>query len=326
MRILIYGAGALGQAVGCLLAADGHDIDLVLRPRYKEAILKKGLSVAGLYGDFHVEPENIGLHEVINSVRNTVFDYVLITTKAFDTNSAVSQLDGISIQSFTAVSLQNGCGNFEILIEKFGEARSLAGRVITGFEIVRPATVMITVSADAIHIGGSREGHIPEKADRLASAINKSGLPCEATPYIQQDLHAKLLYNCALNPLGAILGVPYGALADDPATRKIMDQVIDETFAVITASGGAIHWQDGSAYRTFFYEKQVPATYNHRPSMLQDIENGKPTEVDALTGYVSTLGRKYGVVTPTCDLLSHLIRFKGKQSNTSSRRPARRAP
>lgn len=313
MRFLIFGAGALGQAVGCLLAADGHDVSMILRPRFIDAISKEGLSVTGLYGDYHVDPDRIGLHETIETLPEKAFDYVLITTKAYNTGEAVDALRHLSIQEFTAVSLQNGCGNFELLIDCFGPERSLAGRVITGFELLRPGVVTITVSADAVHIGGSKEGEIPQKAGQLAAVINRSGLPCEATPFILRDLYAKLLYNCALNPLGAILGVHYGALGDNASAREIMDRVIDETFAVIKAEGGVTHWHNASAYRAFFYQKQIPATYHHRPSMLQDIENNKPTEVEALTGYVAALGKKRGVSTPACDILSSLIRFKEQE-------------
>jgi len=213
-----------------------------------------------------------------------------------------------------AVTMQNGCGNLEMICERFGEARSLGARVITGFEIVHPGRNRITVSADATHIGGCREGEVPNAAERLATAINQSGLPCIATPYVKRDLFAKLLYNCALNPLGAILGVHYGALADDPDSREIMNRIIEETFSVIAAMGGTTHWQNAEEYQRFFYEKQVPTTYNHRPSMLQDIEHGKPTEIDAMTGYVADQGRKHMVATPACDLVSGLVRFKERQA------------
>ncbi|MHB9028478.1 MAG: ketopantoate reductase family protein [Candidatus Latescibacterota bacterium] len=314
MRILVFGAGALGQAVGCLLAADGHTVDLILRERFREAILHEGLAVTGIFGDFRVTPDRIGAHSSIDAVRDRGFDYALVTVKSYDTAAASDALATLADQSFTAVSLQNGCGNLEILLNRFGSNRTLAARVITGFEIGRPGLVGITVTADAIHIGGPASGEIPQSAVRLANAINHSGLPCATTPHIDRDLLAKLLYNSALNPLGAILGVHYGALGDNPHSREIMNRVIGEVFAVIRARGARTHWETPEEYENFFYSQQIPATYHHRSSMLQDLEAGKRTEVEALTGYVSTQGRLHGVPTQVCDTLSDLVRFRERAS------------
>lgn len=190
--------------------------------------------------------------------------------------------------------------------------------MITGFEIRQPGTVNITVTADDVHIGSCIRGTIPPFAERLSDIINQAGLPCRAVNDIYQDLFAKLLYNCALNPLGAILGVHYGALGDNPETRKIMEQVIDETFAVIHGLGGTMPWPDGKSYRRIFYEKLLPMTYNHRPSMLQDLEQGKPTEIEALAGYVAEQGSKLSIPTPACSMLAGLVRFR-EQAGTGGK-------
>lgn len=313
MRILIFGAGALGQAIGCLLAADRHRVDLVLRPRFIEAVAAGGLTVTGIFGTFRVEPGQLGLMPDLRGRSGRDYDLVLLTTKTYDTDRAISAISSLSGCFCPVVSLQNGCGNLEKLESRLGRERSLAGRVITGFEIREPGEVRITVSADAVHVGGCVRGTIPSMARRLAEALSKAGLPAIAVPDVQQSLHAKLLYNCALNPLGAILGVAYGRLAASEQTRMLMDQVIGETFTVITAMGGTTPWTDAAAYGKVFYEKLVPATADHRPSMLQDLEQGKPTEVEAMVGYVAAQGRRYGVATPCCDLITALIRFREEQ-------------
>lgn len=310
LKILIYGAGAVGQAIGCMLAADGQQVDLLLRERFRKAIRQGGLAVTGIFGDYQVGAEVIGLYTSIDEILGAIYDVVIITAKSYDTVTAVNELHKMVDQSFTIVTMQNGCGNLEMLGDHFGAERTLGARIITGFEIQRSGLVKITVSADAVRVGGYLDGTIPATADKLAQAINNAGLPCGATPHVRRDLLAKLLYNSALNPLGAILGVHYGELGDDPDTRNIMNKVLDEAFAVINAMGMQTHWDTADEYRTFFYGKQLPLTYEHRPSMLQDIENCKPTEVAAFTGYISAQGARHGVLTPTCDLLSGLVRFK----------------
>jgi len=309
MKILIFGAGALGQALGCLLAADGHDVDLIIRKRFIDAILANGLEVTGIFGNFTADPDRLQLFETLRKPDETDYDCALITTKSYDTAEAVRAIGGLDNFSGPVVSMQNGCGNIERVKQRFGSIRTYGARVITGFEIRQPGTVNITVTADDIHIGSCIRGTIPPFAQRLADAVNRAGLPCKAVNNIYQDLFAKLLYNCALNPLGAILGVHYGALGDNPETRKIMEQVIDETFAVIRGLGGTTPWPDGKSYRRIFYEKLLPMTYNHRPSMLQDLEQSKPTEIKALTGYVADQGAKLSIPTPACSMLTGLVRF-----------------
>jgi 2-dehydropantoate 2-reductase len=313
MHILIYGAGALGQAIGCMLAADGHKVDLLLRSRHAEGVQSVGLAVTGIFGDYHVAPERIDLLTNLKTRSGAEYDIILLTTKTYDTDAAISGIAALTRCYCPVVSMQNGCGNLEKLEERLGRERSLAARVITGFEIERPGVVRITVSADAVHVGGCVRGVIPAAAKRLAEALAHAGLPSIAVPDITQSLFAKLLYNCALNPLGAVLGVHYGALADNVETRALMDRVIDETFAVIATIGGTTPWPNATAYRKVFYGQLVPATYHHRSSMLQDLENNKPTEVEAMVGYVAAQGHRYGVSTSCCDILAALVRFKQQQ-------------
>lgn len=312
MRFLIYGAGALGQAIGCMLAADGRQVDFLLRRRFIESISAEGLKVTGILGDFVAPKANCTLLSSIDQAAGN-YDYVLITTKTYDTEEAIRDIATLGDRAARVVSMQNGCGNVELVDQCFGPEKSLGARVITGFEIIRPGSIAITVSADSIHVGGSRSGSIPESARILATMITGAGHPALAVDDIHQSLFAKLLYNCSLNPLGAILGVHYGALSERNETRELMNRVIEETFAVITALGGKTPWPDAATYREVFYQKLVPATYNHRPSMLQDLENGKRTEVDALVGYVSRQGRRLGISTSTCDLLAALVKFKEAQ-------------
>ncbi len=310
MQYLIYGAGALGQAIGCMLAADGHQVDLVLRERFIAPIKNDGLEVTGIFGEYRTAENRLGLLQDLQGRDGSGYDAILLTTKSYDTEAALADIATLAECDCPVFSLQNGCGNLEKVEQRFGPARSLAARVITGFEITRPGSVRITVSADAVHVGGCVRGEIPPAARQLAAALAHAGLPCVAVADIYQSLFAKLLYNCALNPLGAILGVHYGALAESSETRALMDTVIEETFAVITAMGGTTPWSEAAQYKRLFYEQLVPATYNHRPSMLQDLENKKPTEVEAMVGYVVAQGLKYKVATPCCQFLAALVRFK----------------
>src|SRR5262249_23656281 len=152
-----------------------------------------------------------------------------------------------------------------------------------------------------------------ERAEAWAGRLAAAGVPAEPTRALVAELWAKVLYSAALNPLGALLGVPYGALAEGRDTRAIMDAVIEEAFAVARAGGIGLAWPDAGSYRETFYGRLVPSTASHRSSMLQDMERGRSTEIDAINGAVVTRGLAYGVSVPTNLTLTRLIRARARQ-------------
>lgn len=307
MNFLLYGAGALGQALGGLLAAKGHQVDLLLRDRFIGPIKRNGLHICGIFGEISVPSSSFGVITTLTQA-NKNYNYVLITTKTYNTLEAGENITSLGDRANNIVSLQNGCGNLELLQTIFPKEKVIGGRVITGFEILKPGVIEITVSADAIHVGSATPATLPDNVIELAKIIDGTGHPCTPVSDIYQSLFSKLLYNCTLNPLGALLGVHYGILGDNIETQAIMNSTMEETFKVIQKLGSTI--DSLSSYKDLFYNTLLPITYYHRPSMLQDLENNKPTEVDALVGYVSKQGKTLNIPTPTCDMLTALIKFK----------------
>jgi 2-dehydropantoate 2-reductase len=112
-----------------------------------------------------------------------------------------------------------------------------------------------------------------------------------------------------LNPLGAILGVPYGDLGDHPQTRELMRRIIEEIYQVAAAQKVPLTQPDAPAYFKIFLENLVPATAGHRSSMWQDLEAGRRTEIEALNGAISRYGEAAGVATPYNDAIARLVRF-----------------
>lgn len=112
-----------------------------------------------------------------------------------------------------------------------------------------------------------------------------------------------------MNPLGAILGAPYGALGDDPETRELMRLIIAEIYVVAMAKGIKLHHPEAAAYFRHFLEDLVPPTAAHWPSMWQDLQTGRRTEIEALNGAICRYGRGAGVATPYNETMSRLIRF-----------------
>jgi len=317
VRVLVAGAGAVGSVVGGLLAAAGHRVTLLGRATHLEAIAADGLAIEGLWGDHRVH--GLGLATRPSEVEGP-FDAILLTVKSYDTGSMLAAITGAVAADGCVISLQNGLGNVEQVTATVGPERALGGRVIFGAVLPRPGVARVTVFADPIALGAAVAGIAPaeERARDWSARLSAAGVPTELTPNLQAHLWTKIFYNAALNPLGALLGLPYGALADDTDGRALMDAVIDECFAVADARGVTPLVPTAEAYRDLFYGRLVPSTAHHRSSMLQDLERGRRTEIEAINGCIWRYGREAGIPTPVNATMTRLIRFRERRAGTTS--------
>jgi 2-dehydropantoate 2-reductase len=311
--VLVAGAGALGSVLGGLLAAHGWPVTLLGRREHLDAVRRHGLVIDGLYGTHHVRDVECIFEP---AAARGPFQTILLTVKSWDTDATVATVAPLLAPDGVLVVLQNGLGNLERAAARVGAARVLGGRVIFGAEVTAPGHVKVTVHAAPTLIGSPdpADAALAAAAQRWAAALDAAGVPAEPTSSLVAELWAKVLYNAALNPLGALLGVPYGHLAEDPDTRAIMDAVIGEAFAVARADGVALPWPDAGAYRDVFYARLVPSTAAHRSSMLQDLERGRPTEIDAINGHVTTRGSAHGIPTPVNATLAGTIRARVRRA------------
>ncbi len=301
IRVLIYGGGAVGLGIASCLLQSGNDVDILARPQTVAALEHEGLIRTGIFGCVHAKPGAFRCYQSLDEACNRLYDFILICTKSFDSPCAARDLAEHShcIDHATIVLFQNGWGNAEVFAACFDKRRIYKHRA---------NEVEITVHADSIHIG-SLFGESADAVERLCHAISAGGIPCAKTDAIEKDLWAKMLYNCALNPLGAVLGVPYGELAKHAPTRDLMGRIVKEVFAVMAASGYSTHWQNACDFLRVFYDRLVPDTAEHKSSMLQDITAGKRTEIDALNGAVIHLAGECGIDTPYNRAVYHLIKF-----------------
>ena len=309
MNILIYGAGAVGLGLASCLLKAGQQVDLIGRTATIDALKQHGLQRTGLFGDFHSPPVQFGTGVSLGDLPDTLYDFILVCTKSFDSRPAAADLAAHLKKSQTPVVLcQNGWGNAETFAEFFPKDRIKNARIITGFQRPQQHQVEITVHADTMHVGSLFDNDVSE-LEPLSAAIDQGGIPCAVTPTIGKDLWAKMLYNCMLNGLSTLFDVPYGVLGESPHTRAMMQAIAHEVFRVMPADGHSTHWETAPDYLDTFYKRQLPPTYKHEPSMLQDIRAGKPTEIDALNGAIVTLGKQHGIPVPINTTIHHMIQF-----------------
>lgn len=325
MRVLIAGAGALGSVFGGFLRRAGAAVTLLGRGAHLEAIARDGLRLDGLWGAHRVDGFICATDA---ATLRGAFDVILLPVKAPDTAAVAAAVAPRLAPDGVAISLQNGLGNVEQLEAAVGAGRALGARVIFGATRPAPGCARVTVFADPTAIGALAAGVHPARdaaARTWAARLDAAGVPAVYTDRLPALLWAKVFYNAALNPLGALRGVHYGALSEDAAARATMDAVIDEAFAVARAEGVALPWPTAAGYRTEFYGRLVPATYHHRSSMLQDLERGRRTEIGAINGEIVRRGAALGVATPVNGEIVERIRQEERRGGGGAASGERRA-
>lgn len=321
MKILIYGGGAVGLGLASCFLKSKETVDIIARPKTTAALRKYGLIRKGIFGFFRASAENFEAYPSLRHLPNGTYDFILVTTKSFDSESAAKDLSRhkkIFYQKTKIVLCQNGWGNAEIFCRYFSKKKVYNARVITGFIRPKPNVVTITVHADSVKVGSLFHASL-DSLKPLAQAISDGGLPCRVVKDVEKDLWAKILYNCALNSLGAIFEVPYGVLGEQDFTRSLMNDIIKEAFAVMRRAGYRTHWPSARAYLKVFYKKFLPSTAKHNSSTLQDIKAKKKTEIDALNGMVIKLADRLKIPVPTNRNVYQAVKFIEARNFSASR-------
>ncbi|MFN4319250.1 MAG: ketopantoate reductase family protein [Aquificaceae bacterium] len=301
MKFLVVGVGALGSTYLAFLSRAGYRA---------VGLLKKGKSlnkirVEGIWGEFEQRVEAVDSLELIDFEP----DLIILTVKSYDTEGALRDIEPLSRGKSLLLIAQNGYGNYEKAVRLFGKGKVILSRVIFGAKLLQWGHVRITVCADDVVLGDPSEKLEEGFLKYLAQSLSKAGIPTRYEREVYKYLWDKILYNCALNPLGALFEKTYGELAQNPYTKELMDSIIEEAFRVIKANKIPTFWEKPEDYKKHFYEKLIPPTADHYPSMLDDIKKGK-TEVDALNGALVDLGEKVDIPTPVNQFIVKLIKAK----------------
>ena len=308
MNILVIGAGGVGIGLATSVASQGADVSIYARGETAKAIKENGIKRCGLFT--HYEIREIPVYESYEEIPKDHFDYIFICSKTTANEDIAENLNrnrAILNKSTKIIIFQNGFGNDEHYLKHFTKKQVFSARVITGFTRPERHISEVTVYTEPILLG-SLQGENPQELQEIADLITASGIKCEITTEVDKYLWAKMLYNCTLNPLGAILDVSYGKLTENPYTLDIMNSIIDEIFEVIKASPYETLWNTPEEYKDIFYSKLVPDTYNHYSSTHQDIKKKIPTEIDSLNGKVIQLGKLNNVNVKTNEFIYNLIK------------------
>lgn len=302
MRILVIGAGAIGSLFGALLSAAGNEVTLVARAPHVAAIARDGMRLEGrTTGTFRISAST----EIPASART---ELALLTVKTPDLEIATTMLGRSALTPIPAVALQNGLG-VETTVERaltaagWPDARAWIVRGINSIPatLVRPGVVRHAGEGEVLLSDFSSGRH----AEGISEAFRAAGIPTRVDTDRERTVWRKVLVNAAINPVTADHGIPNGRLLLDPYRGQAL-QLLDEALSVAQAEG--IRFTDVDAQRELW--RVVRATAENRSSMLQDLDRGRKTEIDAISGTLLQRGKARGLSLPATDRIVQRIHAK----------------
>jgi 2-dehydropantoate 2-reductase len=295
MRFLIAGAGAIGGYIGACLARAGEDVTLFARGAHLRAMEEHGLRVISDAGDFEVRPKITG-----SLADAGTFDVIFLAVKAHGLTQLAPLLKPLIGDGTTVVSTQNGIPWWYCHLERVDPGGVIAasidsGRVTgsivyLGTEIAEPGVIRHT-EGNRISLG-EPDGTRSERCRAIAEALIHAGLRCPVTTRIRHEIWVKLLGNVAFNPISALTRSTLGQMARDPAVAGVVRSIMTEVETVANQLG--LELPISIDQRIAGAEK----VGEHKTSMLQDLEAGRPMELEAVVGAVLELGERLGVAMP----------------------------
>ncbi len=283
--ILIAGTGAMACVLGARLARAGAAVTLAGSWREAlDAIAARGLRVHEPDETWSVRVAAVPIDRL-----TATFPLALVLVKSHQTAAVADVLERALERSGLAVTLQNGLGNAEALGARLGVERVAAGIAVMGATLVAPGEVRHVPGR--VVLGSSPA--TAERVERLATLLRAAGIPTAIADDIAAAVWCKLAANCAVNPLTALFGLTNGALLEREDLRAQLVAAAREVAAVAAAKG--IRLERDAVLSTL---ETARATAANRSSMLQDLERGARTEIDAMCGAVVREGRRLGIATP----------------------------
>jgi 2-dehydropantoate 2-reductase len=287
MRIAVIGAGAMGSVFGARLLAPGTEVVLFdINEAHIQAIRRSGLTLGDAAGERRV---TIAATARIAEVADADLALVLVDSNA--TAEVAPLLPAVLAKDGVALTLQNGIGNVEALAATLGAPRVIAGSTYNSAAFVAPGHVRHTNIGPTVI--GRPDGPPTERVHALATQLSAAGFPTTASDNAMGHVWSKFVLNCAINPLAALTGLRAGEIARHPPTARLLECLLDEVLAVAAAK--RIRLPDADL-RSHVLDHAFER-YN-RPSMLQHVESGRRTEIEALNGALVREANGLGMSVP----------------------------
>jgi 2-dehydropantoate 2-reductase len=298
VRVAIIGCGA----VGSLFAAHLAQLDDVevwafdASQEHVDAINANGLRLSGA-GDVVGRPRATSDASELPDC-----DFGIVATKAMHTSAAIAATAHAFANGCVA-TVQNGLGNEEAIAEFVGKV--IRGTTFPAGKILEPGHVQWDVKGDTT-LGPFEPQPAPAAAiERLADACTRGGMPTTAVDDARGPQWRKVIFNASTNPIGALTGLTHGRVCERPDLRQLVSGLVDEGKAVAAAQGIEL---DADPEALIDHAAKPEVAYDHKASMLQDVEARRTTEIDYLNGGIVRFGREHGVPTPLNQAIWALVK------------------
>jgi 2-dehydropantoate 2-reductase len=307
MRVVVIGSGAMGGSYGGLLANSGHDVTLVdTWDEHVEAINRDGLRLEGARGDHRLR---LKAEKEVRGIEPA--DVVICFVDSNNTEQAAAAAAEVTKPDGFAITFQNGIGNVEKLEAAVGQGRVLGGSSMCSAAVMGPGHVALTHHATTSI--GELGGTMSERAEAFAEALRAAGFETKVVPDVMSTIWTKFALNCCINAICATTGLRLGEVARLPETDAFQHRIIDEVLAVCAKRG--VKLTDPDLRKTV---KDHCFKKFSRPSMLQHVDAGRRTEIDALNGALVREARKVDLPVPYNEALVALL--KGRELREIRRR------
>lgn len=293
MKIMVFGAGAIGSLFGGLLSTK-NEVLLFGRKDHMAAIQNNGLFITGKT-TFHT---NLDAAFCIDDV-SFVPDVLLLTVKSFDTKEAIQQTLSLIGKDTLVVSFQNGLGNIDILKEYVSEDQIAAGITTHGSLYVKPGVIKHTGMGKTCF--GELSGEKTSRIQHVVESCNAVGIKTSVSNHIVEDIVKKAIINASINPLTAFFQCFNGYLLQNPVLAHLVEKICLESTAIAQAQGFDLSSSDMIDETRQVIEK----TSENHSSMLQSVQKKSKTEIDSINAKFMELGRKKG-----CDVFLNQVLTK----------------
>ena len=316
MRSAIYGAGSLGTVLGAYITQNGGQVDLINRNRaHVDALQANGARITGTV-DMTVPVTAYTPAEMTGT-----YDIILLLTKQLANAEVVAMLRDHLAEDGVIVTLQNGLPEPGIA-EIVGESRTMGCVVEWGATLSAPGVCTLTSDPDSLSFHMGRMKGTPEHRYQQVKQLLEKMCPVHEEKDLLGARWSKLLINATFSGLGTVVGGRFGDVSENKAARRVAIRCMKECIDVGHAAGITFAPVQGKNITKLFYYrgavKRAIATLlipiamkKHRsiePSMLQDLNHGKPCEVDAINGVICDYGRRLGIATPINDRIVQIIK------------------
>jgi 2-dehydropantoate 2-reductase len=298
VRVCVVGCGAVGSLFAANLAQlDGVEVWAYdLAEEHVRAINEHGLRLSGA-GDVLGRPR-----ATADASELPACDFGIVATKAMHTGAAMATVAHAFADGAVA-SVQNGIGNEEAIAEHV--ARVIRGTTFPAGRIVAPGHVQWDVKGETTLGPFEPSPARMEEIERLAEACTRAGMPTHAVADARGPQWRKVIFNAATNPVGALTGLSHGRVCENAPLRHLVSGLVDEGKAVAAAQGIEL---DADPEELIDHAARPDVAYDHKASMLQDVEARRHTEIEYLNGGIVRFGREHGVPTPLNEAIAALIK------------------